>query len=546
MLTKDLLRVSRAGGGYHPQFATREDRPLAARVIGVFQGHVGEPRHRLDDALSELEGEADDFKLVRGFAALLEREAAFETRAPLPPERVRRVAFESAETVGAVVDSTTRETAIESAADRLGTDADAIERSLYADRDVNEVLASFDARWDPAGLVEQYNLSLAQTTLFDATEVRIRSSDPKRLVSAVKRLGLLYEIHRNEADGGDGGNSGGGNGGDDDDGDGDGDGDRSDRATEERMLVVTGPDALFRRTRRYGTAFARLLRSVAATAEWSLSATIDDRGTERELHLGPGDVSVPDVDPVTEPTYDSGVEADFAARFSGLDLDWELSREPEPLAAGARAMIPDFAFDYRPAGASERTDTDSDTPFRVYFEVMGFWTPEYVEKKLEQFGSVAADVELLVAVDESLGVGEEIAALDHRVVTFSGHVRVKDVVDALGEYGSDLVDAAAESLPDELSPDADVVDVEALAAEWGVSVDAFDSVSFPEHERVGGALVRPVIFDALATEIEPGMSLSEAEAVLDEHGVDDASAALSRLGYRVAWEGLSGGTVEEK
>ena len=530
VLRKDLLRVSRAGGGYHPQFAGRGERPLAARVVGVFQGHVGEPRHRLDDALEDLEREANDFKLVRGFAALLEREAVFETRAPLPPERVRRAVFESAEAVGGVVDDQERQTALESAADGLGTGVEDIEQSLYADRDVNEVLSSFDPRWDPEGLVEQYNLSLAQTALFDATEVRIRSSDPKRLVSAVKRLGLLYEIRRR--------------GGGEDDG-------KSASLSEERVLVVTGPDALFRRTRRYGTAFARLLRSVAATAEWSLSATIDDRGTERELRLGPEDVSVPDVEPVTEPTYDSGVEADFAARFSTLDLDWELSREPEPLAAGARAMIPDFAFDYRPAGSRRAGDEGEDhvaspPPFRVYFEVMGFWTPEYVEKKLDQFGSVGEDVELLVAVDESLGVGEEIESLDHRVVTYSGRVRVKDVVDALRGYEEGLVDAAAASLPSELAPDADVITLDDLAADRGVSIDALDAVTFPEHERVGGTLVRPAVLDALDAEIDAGMSLSDAEAVLDEHGVDDASAVLSRLGYRVAWEGLSGGTVEEK
>ncbi|QCC47405.1 DUF790 family protein [Halobellus limi] len=541
MLRKDLLRVSRAGGGYHPQFAGRGERPLAARVVGVFQGHVGEPRHRLDDALDDLEREADDFKLVRGFAALLEREAVFETRAPLPPERVRRVVFESAESAGGVVDGEDRRAALESAADRLGTGVEAIERSLYADRDVNEVLSEFDPRWGPDELVEQYNLSLAQTALFDATEVRIRSSDPKRLVSAVKRLGLLYEIERR-------GDGVGGTTAADRDDDGGADG----PSGEERILVVTGPDALFRRTRRYGTAFARLLRSVAATAEWSLSATIDDRGTDRELRLGPDDVSVPDVEPVTEPTYDSGVEADFAARFGNLDLDWELSREPEPLAAGARAMIPDFAFDYRPAGSREVGDRDGEAgttvapAFRVYFEVMGFWTPEYVEKKLDQFGSVDDDVELLVAVDDSLGVGEEIESLDHRVVTYSGRVRVKDVVDALGEYEADLVEAAAASLPSELAPDADVIDLDELAAERGVGVDALGSVTFPEHERVGGTLVRPAVLDAVGAEIDVGMSLSDVEGVLDEHGLDDASAVLSRLGYRVAWEGLSGGTVEEK
>ena len=517
MLRKDLLRVSRAGGGYHPQFAGRSHRPLAARTIGVFQGHVGEPRGRLDDALDDLEADADDFKLVRGFAALLERDASFETRAPLPPVRVRRSVFEAAESVGGVVDDGDRTAALATAADRLGVDVDAVEASLYADRDVNEVVSAFDSRWDPDELIEQYNLSLAQTALFDATEVRIRSSDPKRLVSAVRRLGLLYEIRR-----------------------------RGD-ADHERELVVTGPDALFRRTRRYGTAFARLLRSAAESAEWSLSATIDDRGTDRELHLGPDDVSVPGVDPVVEPTYDSGVEADFARRFEALDLDWELAREPEPLAAGARAMIPDFAFDYRPGGGrAANASHPPDAPaLRVFFEVMGFWTPEYVEKKLDQFGSVDDDVELLVAVDESLGVGKEIEGLDHRVVVYSGRVRVKDVVDALREYESDLVDAAAASLPAELVPDDDVIGLDTVAASRGVGVDALDAVTFPEHEQVGRTLIRPAVLDAVDAELEGGLSLSAAESVLDQYGIDDASATLSRLGYRVEWEGLGGGTLRE-
>ncbi|WP_125920017.1 DUF790 family protein, partial [Haloparvum sedimenti] len=243
MLRKDLLRVSRSGGRYRPEFVGREARPLAARVLGTFSEAVGETRAELDDRLDALEADAEDFKLVRGLASLAERDAAFETRAPVPPERARRVAFEAAEAVGVVAESD-RETAVGRAADRLGVDPDAVEAALYADRDVNEVLTGFDPRWDPDGLIEQYNLSLAQTALFDATEVRVRSADPKALVSAVKRLRLMYEIRKTDAG---------------------------------REVVVTGPDALFRRTRRYGTAFARLLRTVAAAPEWHLEATIDDR-----------------------------------------------------------------------------------------------------------------------------------------------------------------------------------------------------------------------------------------------------------------------------
>lgn len=502
MLTKDLLRVSRAGGGYQPQFAEGGDEALAARVLGTFQGHVGESRSALRASLTDLEREASDFKLVRGFAHLVERDATFEVESAVAPESARRAAFTAAEDVGVVHDEE-RQRALSLAADRFPGDVTTsqLAASLYADRESREVLREVAARWTPSELLAQYNLSLAQTALFDATEMRVQSSDPRRLVSAVKRLGLLYEV----VPAGDG---------------------------EGREVVLTGPDALFRRTRRYGTRFARVLRTVARGDDWRVEATIDDRGTERLLVLTDDDLAVPDADPVTDVEYDSGVEQEFAARFESLDLDWALVREPDVLAAGDRLMVPDFAFDY------EFGDE------RVYFEIMGFWTPEYVEKKLSQLA--ATDETLLVAVDADLGVGEDVEARDHRVVEYTGSVRVKDVVDALRDLETDLVAASAAELPDELRPDADAVTLSALAARHGVSEEAIEAVAFPDHEQVGRTLVRPAVLDAVADQLEAGLSREDAEAVASEHGVDDASALFSRLGYRIDWDGLSGGTLREK
>ncbi|WP_096391062.1 DUF790 family protein [Halopenitus persicus] len=499
MLRKDHLRVSRAGGGYAPQFVDADDRALAERLLETFRSHVGDRHGDLRTRLDDLEADADDFKLVRGLASLLEREATFETRSPLPPQRARRKAFEAAESVGVATDSE-RERALEAAADALGVESTAVSESLYADREDEQVLVEFEPRWDAGTLLEQYNLSLAQTALFDATEVRVRSADPKRLVTATKRLGLLYELERTDAG---------------------------------RELVVTGPDALFRRTRRYGAAFARLLRSVAAAPEWRLTATIDDRGTERTMTLTDADVSVPGVDPLAEPAFDSGVEADFAGRFRSLGLDWTLVREPEPLETGTSVMIPDFAFDYDHAD------------FRVFFEVMGFWTPEYVAKKLSQLEAVES-VDLLVAVDESLSVGEEIAAADHRVVTYSGSVRVKDVVDVLREYETDLLADAAADLPEVIRPNEDVIELEAIADRHGVGVDALAEVTFPDHERLGGTLVRPAVLADLEDRLEPGTSLEAAEDAFRSVGITETSPVLSRLGYRTEWDGLSGGTIRRR
>ena len=524
MLTKDLLRVSRAGG-YHLQFADADAERLAARVLGIYQGHVGQSRETLEAALAEIEREADDFKLVRGLAKLVDREATFETQASVDPVRARRRLFEAAADIG-VVSEAERQQALAEAADHFGTDAVALADALYADRDSRQILTDVDSRWGPAELRTQYNLSLAQTALFDATEILVRSSDPKALVSAVKRLRLLYEIRRSE------------NG---------------------REVVVTGPDSLFSNTRRYGTRFARLLRTVATAHDWELTATIDDRGTERELTLSDEDISVPGVEPVTEVSYDSGVEADFAGRFAALDLDWDLIREPEPLAAGEHVVIPDFAFEWRPGADTGVRDTGRggggsdgaagtagvDAPFRVFFEIMGFWTPEYVEKKLARLDALD-DVEMLVAVDESLGVGEEIEATENRAIPYAGTVRVKDVRDALRPYEKRLVRESAADIPDELRPDAPVISLADLAREHGVSEDALDGVTFPAHERVGRTLVDPAVLDELAEEIEPGMAYETASDRLADYGIEDDSAALARLGYRVAWEGLGAGTIEPR
>jgi len=196
-------------------------------------------------------------------------------------------------------------------------------------------------------------------------------------------------------------------------------------------------------------------------------------------------------------------------------------------------MIPDFAFDYRYG------------EFRVYFEVMGFWTPEYVDKKLGQLETVE-DVDLIVAVDESLGVGEEIEAADHRSIPYSGSVRLKNVVDVLRGYETDLLEEAGADLPDVFCPDEDVTTISAVAESYGVSEDAIEQRAFPDHEQLGRLLVRPAVLSAVGEELSEGMSLAEAESILSEYGLTETSTVLSAVGYRVAWEGLSGGVLETR
>jgi len=59
-------------------------------------------------------------------------------------------------------------------------------------------------------------------------------------------------------------------------------------------------------------------------------------------------------------------------------------------------------------------------------------------------------------------------------------------------------------------------------------------------------LVRPAVLSTIAGELSEGMSFADAEAVIAEHGVSDASAVLAAVDYRVEWKGLTGGVLKNR
>jgi len=65
-------------------------------------------------------------------------------------------------------------------------------------------------------------------------------------------------------------------------------------------------------------------------------------------------------------TYDSNIEHILSSFRLG---SWKIKREPTILKAGRYAFVPDFSL--------QRDST------KAYLEIVGFWTPEYLAKKLK-------------------------------------------------------------------------------------------------------------------------------------------------------------------
>lgn len=84
-------------------------------------------------------------------------------------------------------------------------------------------------------------------------------------------------------------------------------------------------------------------------------------------------------------------------------------------------MLPDFAIEH----SNGR---------RVIFEIVGFWTPEYLKEKLAKIRAADRD-NLIIAVSERLDCSsEDFKRMDDRVLWFKSGIHVYDVVELAEEY----------------------------------------------------------------------------------------------------------------
>jgi predicted nuclease of restriction endonuclease-like RecB superfamily len=441
MLTADLARSRTTDGAVTPLFIDPVDaqyRETASELIELFETHVGEPKADLDTAIDQLTVADTDYKIIQGLAKLLRDECDFETVAAAEPREIRQRLFERANDSYPVVrqptlgKDTQKLDVYTAVADDLGISLKECHQGMYADLDANNRLVRFgdqvaesveldtgettsttqltgqseEAYTGEALTVEwllhRYNLALAQVVLYDATELRIRVWDEFATVfSYVKLFGLMHRIYPiNER------------------------GKRvsSTDLAEGYEAILDGPASLFRQSRKYGIRMANFLPALPHCERWELMAEIltDESVNEtREFTLNQSAGLQTHYSGGSQ--FDSDLERTLATKWERANTEWELVREDDVIDLGAEVLLPDFALEY-PDGR------------RAILEIVGFWTPEYLDEKLDKIRQ--ADVEnLVLAVSENLDcTSEDIDLEADRVLWFKTGIHVYDVVDLAKKY----------------------------------------------------------------------------------------------------------------
>ena len=365
------------------RYLDARDWPWLEALLALYRAHVGARRVELDEALAAFVAPRARAERAPLAILVLDRLVVTRVRTRVDPRTIRALLF-AARPAGE-----SRGEAVARVAGELGLEAHEVESWLFADTARERRVEPLPEDLGPSELAVRVNTALVQGFVGRAERVRIRAASGLRdVVRHAKLVGLMCTVTRS-ADGA-------------------------------SVLDVSGPLSLFRSTRIYAAALASIVPRVAWCQGYSIEAHGHLSASHLELRVLEGDP----IRPSKRPTpYDSKVESRFARDFARSSKDFDLHREPEPIEVAGQLIFPDFALVHR-----------FDPSRRFLLEIVGFYTPTYVTRKLELLRAAGLE-RLVLCIDESLGVGLEALPTHARVVRYRRRVPVREVLAAVGEGG---------------------------------------------------------------------------------------------------------------
>jgi len=391
MLTGDLARFRIQGDRVKPLYITRRNAfryvRLCRMLIELYRSHVGQPMGRLQNALFEIEGGRTDYKIVRGLAKLLDEACEFKPAKEMDYPAFRERVFSLVQnhypvvTKPDLVHPRGRADILSAIGAEVGVSSSEVEALLYGDLSENRILSSFQGNLTPEGLLKHYNLALAQAVLYHAMAMRIRLVGDFRVVFHYLRLSRLMHDIRKIPEGYD--------------------------------VLIDGPASLFSNTQRYGVRMAVFLPGLLLAEGWSMAADIrTPEGTK--MFLLDSNSGLTSHYPSLSP-FDSKVEETFFNKFAKKNRGWTIEREGDIIVLEGSIFIPDFTF--------RREDGKT-----VHMEIVGYWTPEYLAKKMSKILRTGPD-RLIVAVNRRLNCARE--DFKGEWIDYTTGIRIKDVLERL-------------------------------------------------------------------------------------------------------------------
>ena len=503
MLPSELLRVTIRKGKIHPKFAriTQENIEIANELIEIFKSSIGKKKEELSFKIDEIENSYRDVKFIRGLETLLLRKCEFAIKSRISPAHARELVFKEA---GNKIPTTKEERRkiLKKVADELGITIAELDNSLFADLEDEQILMKF-SEITPEFLLKLYNLSLAQTLLFKAADLEIYTEGNfKQLLRSIKFLGLMYFCEKRDG---------------------------------KTIINVEGPLSLLKLTEKYGTSLAKLLPTIIKAEKWRIRANIVKRYDIPRLFNFELDSRNKNLFPEYSlgEDYDSSIEEKFALEFNALKTGWKLKREPKALVVNNQILIPDFSFEKE--------------NMKVYLEIVGFWTQDYLQRKLQKLSQVK-DENLIMAVDKKLACSK-FKEIKGKIIYYENKVPIKEILRILREFEKNQMKRELKTLYcKDINLNKEVIKLEVLAKEQNITIETAKEYAkaLKDFVLIGDELVSPEKISEIRKKLETFPEEIEYEKIseiIKKEGITNINQMLSYLGYEIVWGSLDMNSV---
>jgi len=394
MLTRELAIAEYDSGQIKPDRLTRTRHShysgLAESMLSIYRNGIGRMRQQLRSSIHSLfENELDcPTRRIDAFCKLLDERATYDKDKRGKAAELRKKVFRLAAVKHPLVTAPDRlfesseQVVKQQIANEVGMSWGQIERALFADVMQFHRLKEFEGFASAGELLARYNVAQCQAVLYDAVSMVVWAKEDFKLILRYAKLARLMHTIQRRSDG-------------------------------TWLISLDGPTSVLRETRRYGIAFAKFLPALLGCSGWKMKAIIQHRRSswQNQFCLSPADGLTTSVKPAQ--LFDSKLEENFANKWGDEPRNgWRLVREGEILFHHQKVFVPDFVFVH-------------DSGRRVLMEVVGFWTPEYLEAKLKTL-STFSDHRIILAVGDSIDWPNQ--QDDELVFRYKTAIKIADVL----------------------------------------------------------------------------------------------------------------------
>jgi len=405
MLTRELAIAEYDSGCIKPDRLTQRRHAqylrLAQSMLNVYENGIGTMRQHLRSSIHGLfENELDcPTRRIDAFCKLLDERATYDKDKRGGAAALRQKVFRIAAAKHPLVTAPDRlfessESKVkQQIADEVGKSWGQIERELFADVMQFHRLKEFKGYDSASALLARYNVAQSQAVLYDAVSMVVWAKEDFKLILRYAKLARLMHSIVRKSDG-------------------------------TYQITFDGPVSVIKQTRRYGVAFAKFLPALLSCSGWKMKAIISHRRSswQNQFSLSPADGLNSNVEPAE--LFDSKLEENFAIKWGDKPRDgWRLVREGEILFKNQKVFVPDFLFVHQ----SGR---------RALMEIIGFWTPEYLEAKQRTL-SAFSDHRIILAISDSIDwtcyQDDHSNANTDNTIRYKSAIKIPDVLNLLGK-----------------------------------------------------------------------------------------------------------------